>query len=812
MISQGWAERRELEESEQGVKEKGEERSVTNNKKRKNKGISQQRSIYRSLGGHIPKPTAVTNLDIPIEMTLLSWNINGLCASNPVTMEKLATLKNAVLRWKPNFITLQETHGRRELPEILRAEIPYYIWVVSPDHNGYRGVAIGVRHDRRTVHPLQPAESDPLGRWIIQPLRFKKERIILVSIYKPDKTPRSFWSALCERFKGRIAIVGGDFNARPDSNEMSDIMEQLASQHISIVPSKLPTHASSHQIDYIGYHDALTKLASPFLEVCPTPRDHGIIITGLKWEKEKAHLPMPRIPEELAGNQDFVDQVIESALPFDDSPYDCFQRVKAMAHDKYKEWRANPPKKDQETIKDLGQLLRAMSVLRVKRGLPAAWLSKEPLKSIVDKVRSSQGPGSHISKTFCEIKREISRRARLHKINIPSLKIFTKDYKPKRPFRDNAIIATVTNDRGEPIRDVDERARELSGFWGKIFGTKRLWSPSTIDKMVREHGGSVDQSFDIITDDEIMECIKENKHTAAGPDGVPFIFYKTAGAKLLPLWNGLIKWMAEGKHIESKFVAGNLVLLAKSHGRVRPDKFRPITIANADYRLAMSMWGKKLAKAINPWICKSQRALLEGRYIKECIDPIYDTYAQWKREEKKGVFLQTDFAKAFDYLNRDALIHIMKRIKVPKPIRNAMKIALSDAPIYLIQPGTTPCEIQSVTGTKQGCPASPLIFIIAMDLMLRKIERCKDVYMVKAYMDDMGVLVEEGKNLNAIWKIIKEYESAVGSQLSVEKCTRMETVKGACTGSGAQWALAPIVDKSTYLGIVIANAGRVGHT
>ena len=204
----------------------------------KQHGISSRRNIYRNMGGNIPNTPKLVETEIPLGLTLISWNINGLCENGPNTMEKFDTLRRAVGAWDPNFILLQEMHGRKNMAEVLRAEIPRYIWIMILERRGYRGVAIGVKHDKRTVLPIPPPEIDEHGRWMILPITFMREKIVLTSIYKPDKTPREFWAQLCGRLGERIAIIGGDFNARPESSEMTEILECLVGKNISLVPSK----------------------------------------------------------------------------------------------------------------------------------------------------------------------------------------------------------------------------------------------------------------------------------------------------------------------------------------------------------------------------------------------------------------------------------------------------------------------------------------------------------------------------------------------------------------------------------------------
>ena len=73
------------------------------------------------------------------------------------------------------------------------------------------------------------------------------------------------------------------------------------------------------------------------------------------------------------------------------------------------------------------------------------------------------------------------------------------------------------------------------------------------------------------------------------------------------------------------------------------------------------------------------------------------------------------------------------------------------------------------------------------------------------------MIVSNGDDLIPILNTIRRYEIAVGSQLNVEKCSKMETVKDASASQSHLWDLAPIVNSTTYWGITITNAGRINY-
>jgi hypothetical protein len=263
--------------------------------------------------------------------------------------------------------------------------------------------------------------------------------------------------------------------------------------------------------------------------------------------------------------------------------------------------------------------------------------------------------------------------------------------------------------------------------------------------------------------------------------------------------------MSNNYPIPLDFVEGNLILLPKQEGPVGPDKFRPITVSNSDYRLSMGIWAKYLAQTLSTWVSKPQRALLPKRFIRECVEEIGDTWMQKSYEKKMAYLLQTDFAKAFDYVNRDAIKYITKKINLPLQMQSIIHIALTPATTYICSPNTKPTCITVTNGVKQGCPVSPLVFIMIEDILVNAIEKIPKIQAFKAYADDLGILLDEKMNgLKEIGETITIYCNAVGAQLNPDKCSFTSTLDNNLIEKPEKpWSTTPFISGTKYLGIPI---------
>ena len=63
-----------------------------------------------------------------------------------------------------------------------------------------------------------------------------------------------------------------------------------------------------------------------------------------------------------------------------------------------------------------------------------------------------------------------------------------------------------------------------------------------------------------------------------------------------------------------------------------------------------------------------------------------------------------------------------------------------------------------IGNVQQGCPPSPLIFAIAMGILLRRASRLFPQHLIRAYADDLAMLIPEPiRHLTAVSKLMMDF-------------------------------------------------------
>lgn len=158
--------------------------------------------------------------------------------------------------------------------------------------------------------------------------------------------------------------------------------------------------------------------------------------------------------------------------------------------------------------------------------------------------------------------------------------------------------------------------------------------------------------------------------------------------------------------------------------------------------------------------------------------------------------LKIDLSKAFDRVSWLFLRMILTHLGFPQVFIKWIMCCITFVSFGTLINGSVSCSFQAERGIRQGCPLSPLIFLIVMEGLSRLIALEKRARRLKGlkimeqctlthqlFVDDMLIFLDGGiQDDNTLSKVLNLFCAAIGmeingakSTISLSACTQQET-------------------------------------
>src|SRR4051812_49434789 len=148
--------------------------------------------------------------------------------------------------------------------------------------------------------------------------------------------------------------------------------------------------------------------------------------------------------------------------------------------------------------------------------------------------------------------------------------------------------------------------------------------------------------------------------------------------------------------------------------------YRPITLANSDYKIILRVWSTRLGPILNDIVGEHQKGFIPTRDGRENIIVVQAIIDKLSKLLEGGVIF-LDLKKAFDRVSHEALSYMLERFNFPSQFINTVSAVYSSSKVQLIVNRERGEEILVESGTKQGCPLSPLLFTLIAEVLTQAI-------------------------------------------------------------------------------------------
>jgi len=352
--------------------------------------------------------------------------------------------------------------------------------------------------------------------------------------------------------------------------------------------------------------------------------------------------------------------------------------------------------------------------------------------------------------------------------------------------RQSSNVISRLEVQGKEVNDVKGVQEEIARFYEDLY-TSNSVSQEEVNEYIR--GIEVPRltlvqknDCDLQIDREelraVIKSLKPNK--SPGYDGIPAEFYKLFWDEMEDLYIDTINEAYDKEELPASLRTAILALIYKKGERTNIENYRPLSLTNIDYKILAGVLANRLKKVLPSIISTDQTGYMKGRYIGTTARLVQDIIAYSESEKVAGAVLMLDFKKAFDSLEHNFIITALQSFGFGNTLCRWIRILYSRAVFSIKNNGWIGKRICMGRGIRQGCPASGLLFVIAVELMAIKIRNNTNIHgfifgrhgnehKISQYVDDSTVFVRNAESIEHVIDTVSEFGKVAGPKLNIAK-------------------------------------------
>jgi len=208
-----------------------------------------------------------------------------------------------------------------------------------------------------------------------------------------------------------------------------------------------------------------------------------------------------------------------------------------------------------------------------------------------------------------------------------------------------------------------------------------------------------------------------NPNKAPGPDGFTIHFYRICWdiikTDLIRMIKGFLQKAKLGGSTNLTFLA----LIPKESNPASFDRFRPISLCNASYKIIAKLLANRIKPLLNKLISDSQGGFINGRHILDNVIQVQEAMHSINLRNEKGMLIKLDVANAFGRVKLSFLSQVLLSFRFDQEFVKLIQSCTISPWIAPLVNGRPADFFQATRGLRKGCPLSPFLYILMADTL-----------------------------------------------------------------------------------------------
>ena len=314
--------------------------------------------------------------------------------------------------------------------------------------------------------------------------------------------------------------------------------------------------------------------------------------------------------------------------------------------------------------------------------------------------------------------------------------------------------------------------------------------------------------------------------TSTGPDGIPIMLIKTLGPKSKKaLREAVSKMIMDGKAPDGWRLSRMSMIYKGKGDKADINNYRPITVTSVVYRVVMQIIKDRLQAWVESEevLGELQNGFRKQRRLEDNLCSLLQCIEIAEKEHRPLWLAFLDIKGAYDSVIQKDLWDILGTLEVEDGVRNLLKDIYKSNKVLIKWENKVSGPIEIQQGLRQGCPLSPLLFMLYLQGLEKKFERSglgfklsyfKQGEWIKQslpglmYADDIVLMADSKEDLQRLMDICGKEGDSLGLKFSKEKSAVMTFNDNQGSEHRIQEVTLEVVDKYKYLGVWINNGAE----